>query len=340
MPIPSRPANPSARCDRTAPPSSSRSAAGPLTTRALSPPRRDPATTLDPAVRAFLAYCKIECGFANATILAYAADLRDLDAFRVEQSVGDWGRFTHDHLTAHLRGLEQRGLAEASLARHVATLRVFFRYHASIGTLAADPAELLSQPGTWRRLPDVMSRGEIDRLLAAPRDDDPLRLRDLALIEVLYGGGLRASEAATLGVDSIHADLGVARVLGKGDKERIVPLGRPALEAVARYAAELRPGLLREDRPTDRLLLSRTGRPLERVAIWQIVKKHARAAGVPAVHPHTLRHSFATHLLAGGADLRVVQELLGHSNIQTTQVYTHVDRSRLQEVIAKHHPRP
>ncbi|MFW5682601.1 MAG: tyrosine recombinase [Phycisphaeraceae bacterium] len=315
-------------------------------------PRHPSAATLDPLVREFLSYCKIECGFADATILAYASDLRALDAFRlgdVEQGHRNgatrgpsqaWQDLTADDLAAHLRELERTGLAESSLARHVATMRVFFKYHATVGRLPADPAELMSRPVTWQRLPDVMASEQVERLLDAPAADDPLRLRDVALIELLYGGGLRASEAAGLNTTSVHDTLGVVRILGKGNKERIVPLGRPAVRAVREYVDELRPELLRPERPTDRLLLSRTGRPLERVAVWQIIKRHAKHAGVPTAHPHTLRHSFATHLLAGGADLRVVQELLGHSNIQTTQIYTHVDRSRLTEVIKKHHPRP
>ena len=331
---------------RPSPPSPSPSSAAASNRPSPSPtPRKPPAaatdkTGLDPRVREFLAYCKVECGFAPATILAYAADLRALTAFRDDHGLADWAGFSLEHVTAHLRLLEDRPLAESSLARHVATIRVFFKYLHTAGHAAHDPAELLSQPVTWKRLPDVMAAEQVERLLHAPAPEDPLRLRDLALIELLYGGGLRASEAADLNTGSIHFTLGVVRVLGKGNKERIVPLGRPALAAARAYLDELRPDLLRPELPTDRLLLSRTGRPLERVAVWQIIKRHAKAAGVPATHPHTLRHSFATHLLAGGADLRVVQELLGHSNIQTTQIYTHVDRSRLKQVIERHHPRP
>ena len=157
---------------------------------------------------------------------------------------------------------------------------------------------------------------------------------------MLYAGGLRASELADLDIGAVELRLGTVRVLGKGNKERIVPLGRPALQAVARYLRDQRPSLAREDQVSRRLFLSRTGQPITRVVVWQIVKRHARRAGLRDVHPHTLRHSFATHLLAGGADLRVVQELLGHSNIRTTQVYTHVDRTRLKEVLQRFHPRP
>ncbi|MEX2215875.1 MAG: tyrosine-type recombinase/integrase, partial [Phycisphaeraceae bacterium] len=158
-------------------------------------------------------------------------------------------------------------------------------------------------------------------------------------LELLYAGGLRASEIATLDCDRLHQGLEVARVMGKGSKERIVPIGRPALDAARDYIKELRPKLLKAGKPTNRLLLSRTGSPITRIIVWQVVVKYARRAGMRQVHPHMLRHSFATHLLAGGADLRVVQELLGHSNINTTQIYTHVDRSGLKKVIQKFHPR-
>jgi len=294
---------------------------------------------LDPLVREFLIYCKVECGFAAATILAYASDLTTFSAWRQAKQT-PWASLTHDDLLAHMRYLEDKGLAESSLSRHVATMRVFFRYVAAQGHIPSDPAELLSQPSTWHQLPGVMSLEQIRDLLRAPNPADALYLRDIALIEVLYSSGLRATEAAELTTGSIHVLLGITRIVGKGNKERIVPIGRPAIASVEAYQTQLRPQLIRDEHPTDRLFLSRTGRPLERVAVWQIIKRHAKRAGVPAVHPHTLRHSFATHLLAGGADLRAVQDMLGHSNIATTQIYTHVDRSRLKQVIANHHPRP
>ena len=239
----------------------------------------------------------------------------------------------------HLRWLDERKLALSSIARHVATIRVFGRHLESSGQVAKDPAQLLSQPSVWQHLPDVLTTGQMQKLLDGPRPTDLLYLRDVALLELLYAGGLRASEIATLDEDRLYDDLGVARVLGKGRKERIVPIGRPAMDAVIRYGDELRPKLVREDAATERLFLSRTGRPITRIVVWQIVARHAQRSGLRHVHPHTLRHSFATHLLAGGADLRVVQELLGHANIRTTQIYTHVDQSKLKQVIEKYHPR-
>lgn len=291
-------------------------------------------------MREFLAYCRIECGFADLTLRAYATDLRELWLWMEDQHLAGWNELTLDLLAAHLKHLHGRGLAVSSIARHVATIRVFGRFLESRGHIPQNPAELLNQPNTWRTLPGVLGGEQMLRLLASPQEGDALHLRDVAMLELLYAGGLRASEIAELDVDRLHLDLGAARVMGKGSKERIVPIGKPALAATQRYLTQLRPRLLRPDRPTPRLLLSRTGAPITRIVVWQIVTKYARRAGLNDVHPHTLRHSFATHLLIGGADLRVVQELLGHSNIRTTQVYTHVDRTRLKQVIREFHPRP
>jgi integrase/recombinase XerD len=202
-----------------------------------------------------------------------------------------------------------------------------------------DACELLTQPRPWRNLPDVLSRQRIEKLLDEPGPDDRFFLRDKALLELLYASGLRAAEAATITVDRLHPTLRVVRVLGKGNKERVVPVGGVALRAIADYLERERPGLAEADPAEKTLFISRAGRPLDRITIWRIVKKYAKRAGLPPVHPHTLRHSFATHLLAGGADLRAVQEMLGHSNIRTTQIYTHVDEERLRKVIRDHHPR-
>lgn len=297
------------------------------------------ATAFDAPVRDFLSYCRIECGFAPATLAAYRADLVELSHWLMAKRLRGWKALSLERIADHLRYLAERGLAESSIARHVATIRVFGRFLESSGACAHNPAELLSQPATWQQLPDVLGIKDMEKLLDAPHPDDALFLRDKAMLELLYAGGLRASELAELNVDGLHCSLGVVRVFGKGSKERIVPIGKPAINACTDYCTELRPRLLREGHPTDRLILSNNGKPLHRVAVWQIVKRHADRAGLHDVHPHTLRHSFATHLLSGGADLRVVQELLGHSNIRTTQIYTHVDATRLKEVIKKHHPR-
>jgi integrase/recombinase XerD len=294
-------------------------------------------------VHDFLTYLRVEAGLALATLDAYGRDLRDLVDQLTAERVPDPGAVTAEHLVGHVRSLHRtRGLQSSSIARHLATIRVFFRFLTANGLIAEDPSRILETPTRWRRLPGVLSPRKMKRMLDAPSPEwGRLWLRDKAMLEMMYGGGLRASEVATLRVRDYNPTLGVLLVTGKGRKQRVVPVGKPAGAAVERYLAELRPALARAEdgRDLERLLLSNTGRPLERVAVWQIVRRVAARGGLGEVHPHMLRHSFATHLLAGGADLRVVQELLGHSDIATTQVYTHVDRSRLREVVKKHHPR-
>jgi len=304
-----------------------------------APATPTPGTQLEAAVRDFLTYCRVECGFAAQTLSAYASDLREFQAWMENQGLPRWSDLNIERITDHLRHLDSRGLAISSIGRHVATIRVFGRFLLSSGHTNHDPGELLNQPSAWQTLPGVLGRDQVLRLLSSPLPEEPLYLRDIAMLELLYAGGLRASELADLNIQSLHFDLGVARVIGKGNKERIVPVGKPALRAAQRYLTDLRPRLVRPTRATERLLLSRTGAPITRIIVWQVVAKHAHRAGLHDVHPHTLRHSFATHMLAGGADLRVVQEMLGHSNIKTTQIYTHVDATRLREVITKFHPR-
>lgn len=316
-----------------------RSSSPSLVGRSRSTPPRKPSRFAAP-VEQFLTYCRVECGFSTATISAYAGDLRDLWVYLAQRGVGGWDGLTHAQISGHLRYLaEDRSLQVSSIARHVATIRVFGRFMESNGILEDNPAELLAQPSTWQKVPGVMADEDVRKLLSAPQPSDGLYLRDVALLEMLYAGGLRASELADMALEHLHLDLGVVRIMGKGNKERMVPIGRPALRAAQRYIDELRPDL---EKPASgsKVFLSRTGQPITRVVVWQVVKRHAKRAGLKDVHPHTLRHSFATHLLAGGADLRVVQELLGHSNIQTTQVYTHVDKGRLKDVVARFHPRP
>lgn len=280
------------------------------------------------------------------TLDAYARDVRELLEHLAELGVGAAAEVTHRHLAAHIVRLSERGLAASSVARHLATIKVLFRWLLARGDIEANPADYLDQPTRWKKIPGVLSPRQVRSLLAAPRPDPqapdapPLWLRDRAILELMYASGLRASEVGALGLDEVIETLGIVRVTGKGDKQRLVPMGKPARQALAHYIADCRPRIRRPDgRDRGRVFLSRTGRPIERVRVWQIVKKYAALAGLEGVHPHVLRHSFATHLLGGGADLRVVQELLGHADIATTQIYTHVDKDRLKSVHAKYHPR-
>ncbi len=305
--------------------------------------------------RDFLMYLKVEAGLASATLEAYSRDLRDLFDHLQQRKISELRALKPDDLAQHTRYLHrERHLDPASIARHLATLRVFFRFLKANRRIEDDPARLLEVPTRWKRLPGVLSPKQMKALLDAPiamgnnatsdgaRLNANLWIRDRAMLELMYAAGLRASEVGALRVNEFNPTLGVILVTGKGNKQRLVPIGLPAQQWVNRYLDEVREPLTQrfgDGRDQQRLLLSATGRPLERIAVWQIVRRCALAGGMKDVHPHMLRHSFATHLLAGGADLRVVQELLGHSDIATTQIYTHVDRSRLRQVVKKHHPR-
>lgn len=298
------------------------------------------------AMRGFRQFITIECGLRPNSIEAYTRDLDELLTHLTELGAHSPEALRPSHLSAHIRHLSaERKLAGSSVVRHLATIRVFCRWLHATGRVEENPAAVLERPTKWKKLPDVMTPGQIRRLLNAPLEmleakpgNAALALRDHAILELMYASGLRASEVASVKVRDIIEDGGVVRVLGKGEKERLVPMGGPALEAIARYVQDARPKLTREGE-TSALFLSRTGKPLERVAIWQIVKRCAHAAGLKDVHPHTLRHTFATHLLSGGADLRVVQDLLGHADVSTTQIYTHVDGDRLRKVHQQFHPR-
>lgn len=292
-------------------------------------------------VRDFLAYLRVECGLSPNTLASYAADLKRLAEFCADRGVADPSQLDGAVLIEHLRALRgQRNLSSTSVARHLATLRAFGRFLVHFGFVEHNPSELLERPATWQRVPHGMHTKQIDKLLTAPNPADPMYLRDLAIIEVMYATGCRASEVGTICVGDFHNDLGVVKVTGKGNRQRIVPVHDAAIDAVRRYLGELRPTLVRADRPTDALFLTRRGTPADRFTIWALIKKHAARAGLNDIHPHTLRHTFATHLLGGGADLRVVQELLGHARVTTTQIYTHVDQARLRRIITQHHPRP
>lgn len=300
------------------------------------------------AVRGFGQFISIECGLRPNSIEAYKRDIDELMIHLASQGVTEPGEIGPGHLSAHIRSLtSERKLAGSSVVRHLATIRVFCRWLHAMGRIDENPAAVLERPTSWKKLPGVMTPGQIRRLLNAPGamleakpGTESYALRDAAILELMYSSGLRASEVGAVELNDIIEEGGVIRITGKGDKQRLVPMGTPALAAVHRYREHGRPVLAdAASTPPSRLFLSRTGRPLERVAVWQIVKKHATAAGLKDIHPHTLRHTFATHLLSGGADLRVVQDLLGHADISTTQIYTHVDSDRLRSVHQQFHPR-
>jgi integrase/recombinase XerD len=291
------------------------------------------------AVSHFLDYLRLECGASEHTLAAYRRDLGKFCAFLARAGAHAPPQIKPVHVTRFLREEATDGRSTASTARYLAAVRSFLRFLVAEGVLASSAADGVEAPSLWHRLPVVLSPDQVERLLAAPADEGPLAVRDRAMLEVLYATGARASEVVSLARDGVDLGIGYARVFGKGRKERIVPLGRPAIDAITRYLERARPRLVaRRDAGT--LFVSRTGRRVGRERLWSIVRTHARAAGIDKpVHPHTLRHSFATHLLSGGADLRVVQEMLGHATIRTTELYTHLDAKRLRSVHAKYHPR-
>ena len=302
--------------------------------------------------RGFLIFLRVECGLMPATLEAYSRDLDRLLLALQDAGVEHPSGITPPLLIAHVRSLSRdRGYAPATVSRHIATIKVLCRWMHATGKLEDNPADFLDRPAKWRNLPGVLTPGQMRRLLAAPAptpgarpDAVPLWLRDKAILELMYASGLRASEVGAVSLSDVMEKHGIVRILGKGDKQRLVPMGRPAMDAMSDYIRECRSRLVTaesagERRDRGKLFLTKSGRPIERVRVWQIVTHWAKAAGLRDVHPHTLRHSFATHLLMGGADLRIVQTLLGHADITTTQIYTHVDRTQLDRVIKTMHPR-
>lgn len=300
---------------------------------------------MDDAIgRAFLLerfsdYLSLEQGSSPRTREAYARDVGRLAEFAVAKGLRVPADLTVRLLREYIYQLKDLGLAPASIRRSVSGVRTYFRFLLADGILVRDPSERLETPKRWRTLPDVLTVAEIERLLAAPTMDDSLYFRDRAMLELAYGAGLRVSEWISVDVKDLLIDQGVVRVFGKGSKERLVPLGRSAIAALAIYRRELRPRLER-GAGKGALFLNARGEPLSRMGAWKILRKYVTRAGIEKhVTPHTLRHSFATHLLEGGADLRAVQEMLGHTDISTTQIYTHVDREYLRSVHRQYHPR-
>jgi len=287
----------------------------------------------------FIDYLELECGLARNTQLAYRGDLVKFAAYLVRERRPDPRAVTTTVVLGFLMWMKDHGYSPATTARTFAAVKMFYRFLALEGEIERNVTSALDSPKLWRRLPSVLSPEEVTRLLAAPDTSRPLGVRDRAILEVLYATGARVSEVCSLDVDSVHHDYGYLRCMGKGSKERVVPVGKAALEWTRRYMLEVRPGLLR-GRASAALFVSRTGRRLVRDTVRRMVGKCARLARIDkTVSPHTLRHSFATHLLASGADLRSVQEMLGHASIVTTQIYTHVDKDRLKEVHRRYHPR-
>ena len=286
----------------------------------------------------FARYLQTECHLADNTVLAYR---RDLARFYTWLGQRNLRRLTVSQLGQYAEWLEREGLAPPSISRHVVSLKVFFRYLQLEQIITENQAELLGTQTLWQRVPAVLSPEQVARLLQSPTRGDPLWRRDRAVLELLYATGCRVSELSNLQLRDTHLDEGFCRCRGKGDKQRMVPVGLSAVISIRSYLQHERPRLAAQRTPSPTyLILSPRGRRLRRERIWELFKKYAARVGSAAkISPHTMRHSFATHLLAGGADLRQVQEMLGHASIATTQIYTHVDVSRLKAIHRQFHPR-
>jgi integrase/recombinase XerD len=295
--------------------------------------------TVDEAVDRYLDHLATERGLARRTVEAYARDLARFTHLLVRRGLRAPARIGAAEVREHLARLASDGLSPRSRARALAAVRGFLRFLVRGGVLPDDPARTLRVRRPPERLPRALGNGEVTELLAQPADQERAGLRDRALLELLYACGLRVSEAIALRGTQLDLTAGFVTVVGKGNKERVVPLGRAARAALVAYLERERPRVLR-GRPSPFVFLGPGGRPLSRQAVWKLVRRRALAAGLGRrVSPHVLRHTFATHLLTGGADLRIVQTLLGHADITTTQVYTHVTPTRLREVHRRHHPR-
>ncbi len=290
-------------------------------------------------VKDFLNYLTVEGGLSDNTILAYGRDLMAFLEYCQSQKVGRLERIKAAIVHKYMQVLDQTNKEETSIKRALVAIRMFLRFAKMMKLVEDDFTAVLESPKIWQRLPVICSKKQVVEIINAPIVDEPYYFRDKAMLELLYATGVRASELAGLKVSDLNLDIGYLRCLGKGNRERVIPLGRVAIAATADYLRELRPRLAKPY-SGDFLLLSRTGRPMSRIEIWRLVKKYAARAGMPkGLTVHTLRHCFATHLLAGGADLRSIQEMLGHVDIATTQIYTHVDHERLRSIHRQFHPR-
>ena len=287
----------------------------------------------------YIQYLILERGIAANTREAYSRDLNRHRAFLEKKAIEDFGDVSPAVMVAYLVLLRQEGLSANSMNRALAALRGFYDFLVREKYLEESPLAHIEASKVWMKLPDTISPAEMALILSQPGQDSPQALRDTAMLELLYATGLRVSELISLSMNSINWQVGFLAVVGKGDKERVVPIGRKATDALRRYVDDARPKYL-SDRATDVLFLSRFGRSFTRQGVWQIILSYVKKAGLKKnIHPHTFRHSFATHLLEGGADLRAVQVMLGHADIATTQIYTHISRERLKDVHARYHPR-
>jgi integrase/recombinase XerD len=295
---------------------------------------------MDEFVELFLNYLSVERGLSRNTIVSYNEDLKCYIGFLKTRSVDTLSKTTKNEIVDFMLYQKDKGLSANSIARRLAAIKVFYRFLVRERILKNDPTSLIDSPKLWKKIPETLSLNEVDALLGQPDIRDKQGIRDKAILETFYATGMRVSEVVNLKMDNVNLDIGFLRCIGKGNKERVIPLGKKAINSIKRYLGVSRPKLLRK-KECEFLFLSRLGKRISRQSLWKIIKRYARAARIKKpIRPHILRHSFATHLLERGADLRSVQEMLGHSNISTTQVYTHINKERLKSIHKMFHPRP
>jgi len=296
---------------------------------------------MDNLIDSFLNYLSVERGLSRNTLSAYSDDLRAYVSYLKSRSINNISAAAKSEIVGFMMARKDRGMAVNSIARSLAAIRMFYRFLARERILCSDPSSLVDSPRLWKRIPETLTVNEVEALLAQPNvRNDQQGIRDRAILETLYATGMRVSEAVNLKLDNVNMEIGFLRCVGKGDKERIIPLGKKAIISIKRYLERSRPVLLK-NKETEVLFVNRFGKKISRQSLWKLIKRYAKQAGIKKPgKPHILRHSFATHLLERGADLRSVQEMLGHVSISTTQLYTHINKERLKSIHKAYHPRP
>ena len=288
----------------------------------------------------FINYLSVERGLSQNTQTSYKRDLNKYISYLKSKGINSMQTTTRKQITDFIMSLKDGGLSANSISRNLAAIKSFHRFLVIERYIKDDVTSVMDSPKLWKKLPEVLNLEEVERLLSKPNLKDWLGIRDKAALELMYATGMRVSELVDLKLDNVNLDVGFIKCKGKGQKERIIPVGRKAITAIERYLNKIRPKLVKKKENVQHLFLTRLGRKMSRQTFWKIIKKYLKKAKIKKeVSPHTLRHSFATHLLERGADLRVVQELLGHANISTTQIYTHINKERLKSIHKKYHPR-
>lgn len=295
---------------------------------------------MEELIDVFLNYLSVERGLSNNTLVSYQKDLSCYTDFLKKQHIDALAKATRNDIINFMFFQKDKGLAVNTISRRLSAIRMFHKFLVRERMLTVDPSNLIDSPKPWKKIPQALSYDEVEALLSQPNIRNKQGLRDKAILEVLYATGMRVSEATSLLINNLNLDVGFLRCIGKGNKERIIPLGKKAIASLKRYLGAGRLSLLK-DKESDVLFLSRFGRKISRQSLWKIIRKYASLARIKKpLKPHILRHSFATHMLERGADLRSVQEMLGHTDISTTQIYTHINKDRLKSIHKKYHPRP